>query len=214
MRAIVAGAIPLAGLLAQPAVSPTATVSPAASVASALQAGNKKIVTYEADVTERVAGLGSVTELTSHLSFHRSKKGDMVRFDYSSPIGDVVVSDGVHTWAYSAATKTAREKMPDDDVLLLRILTGTTPLESEYVVQSFLLSPALDSLTLTPKSATARVAMILVTVHRATQAVEHVVLLDKKGKRHRFYMNSPQLNPLLSASVFQWSPPPGTTIVP
>jgi len=149
----------------------------------------------------------------------RFKKPGRMRWDYSDPQGDVIVSNGSTLWAYEAAEHQAIQSNLQDSQLpsALSFLTGSGRLTNDFTVR--LLDPTAYQYTsgyvleLTPITANPSISRLVFYVEPTNFQVARTVVLDAQGNRNRFDFRSPQVNNNPAQSVFEWSPPSGTQIV-
>lgn len=199
-----------------------ATVPPstreALVVVNQLQAFYNRTTDFQADFAQRSHNRLSGQDQTrnGHVSFRRP--GQM-RWDYQSPTGDVIVSDGTTLWAYEAAAHQAIQTNMGQSQLpsVLSFLTGTGQLANNF---SFRLMNAqqmryptgfvLDGRPLQPNPSFEHVVFY---VDGTTYQVVRTVVFDAVGNSNRFDFVNPRVNAGLLPALFQWTPPHGTQIV-
>jgi outer membrane lipoprotein carrier protein len=65
----------------------------------------------------------------------------------------------------------------------------------------------------TPKSANPAYTKVLFYVDGPTSQVRRVLIIDGQGNRNRFDFVNPQVNLPITPDQFNFTPPPGTTVV-
>ncbi len=147
-----------------------------------------------------------------------AKPGKMA-WDYETPAGNRVVSDGSILKVYEAANKQMFEQNVDKSQYpaALSFLTGTGKLSDSF---TFIMYPGAqmnfpggDVLVGTPKQPNAAYTKVLFYVDSATRHVRRALIVDAQGNRNRFDFIEPKVNVPTSPSTFQLVPPPGTQVI-
>ncbi len=219
-------AVPRPTSSASPPVAPVAQPAPSASpgaplnadqVVARVQAFYDATSDFAADFEQISRSMlsGTTQRSTGHLQFRKPGK---MRFDYTTPAGNVVVSDGTTLWAYEAAqhqaiqTSLVQSQLPS----ALSFLTGTGRLVNDF---TFRLLPSatafpggyvLELRPITPNPSFERVVFYVEGQHFQ---VASTVLIDAQGNTNRFNFLAPRVNLNPALTVFQWSPPAGTQVV-
>lgn len=199
------------------AAPPSGKASEAASVAASVQKAYASISAYEADFTQQyvMKAFGQTKTSKGHVTFVKPGK---MRWDYTEPKDNVVVSDSVTLWSYVAADKQARKMMVKDSQMptALAFLTGKGDLGKEFNLE------LMDSkqlkfegghvLKATPKVATNLYNFVLFYVDGTTYHVRRVLIVDAQDNRNRFDFDKPVVNGKVDDSKFKWSPPAGVAV--
>ena len=147
-----------------------------------------------------------------------SKPGKMA-WDYESPAGNRVVSDGQVLKVYEAANKQMFEQNIDKSQYpaALSFLTGTGKLSDAF---TFLMYPGASMnfpggnvLVGTPKKESAAYTKVLFYVDASTYHVRRALIVDAQGNRNRFDFVEPKVNVQVNPATFQLVPPPGTQVI-
>lgn len=213
---------PSASVSAAPAPAPSAAPAPAgkmmpADVAAQIQKAYASISAYEADFSQQyvMKAFGQTKTSKGHVLFVKPGK---MRWDYTEPKDNVVVSDSVTLWSYVAADKQARKMMVKDSQMptALAFLTGKGDLGKEFNLE------LMDSkqlkfegghvLKATPKVATNLYNFVLFYVDGTTYHVRRVLIVDAQDNRNRFDFDKPIVNGKVDDAKFKWSPPAGVTV--
>lgn len=197
--------------------APATKPSTAGDVAAQVQKAYVSINAYEADFTQQyqMKAFGQTKTSKGHVLFVKPGK---MRWDYTEPKDNLVVSDGTTLWSYVAADKQARKMMVKDSQMptALAFLTGKGDLAKEFNLE------LMDSkqlkfeggyvLKATPKAATNLYNFVLFYVDGSTYHVRRVLIVDGQDNRNRFDFEKPVVNGTVPAGKFTWSPPPGVTV--
>jgi outer membrane lipoprotein carrier protein len=206
-----------------PAPAPSAAPAPAGGkstagdVAASVQKAYVSINAFEADFEQQYSmkAFGQTKTSKGHVLFEKPGK---MRWDYTEPKDNVVVSDSVTLWSYVAADKQARKMMVKDSQMptALAFLTGKGDLSKEFNLE------LMDSkqlkfegghvLKATPKVATNLYNFVLFYVDGTTYHVRRVLIVDAQDNRNRFDFKNPVVNGKVPAGKFTWSPPAGVTV--
>ncbi len=204
-----------------PAPSGGAPCAGAPDVSKALvdvQAFYDKSTTFRSDFQQKFWVKAYNTEKSSrgHVTFSKPGKMDWV---YEDPQNNRVVSDGSVIKVYEAANKQMYEQPIDKSQYpaALSFLTGTGKLteafDFELVCGAEMKFPGGYVLVGTPKQATPAYSKVLFYVDTATSQVRRVMVIDGQGNRNRFDFLNPQVNQPVPPGQFQFTPPPGTSVV-
>lgn len=147
-----------------------------------------------------------------------SKPGKMA-WEYETPAGNRVVSDGTTLKVYEAANKQLFEQTIDKSQYpaALSFLTGTGKLGDAF---NFVMYPGASMnfpggnvLVGTPKKENAAYTKVLFYVDASTYHVRRALIVDAQGNRNRFDFVEPKVNVQVDEGTFKLVPPPGTQII-
>lgn len=211
---------PSASVSSSPAPAPApapAGKTTASDVAAQVQKAYVSINAFEADFEQQYSmkAFGQTKTSKGHVLFEKPGK---MRWDYTEPKDNVVVSDGTTLWSYVAADKQARKMMVKDSQMptALAFLTGKGDLSKEFNLELMdakqLKFEGGHVLKATPKVATNLYNFVLFYVDGTTYHVRRVLIVDAQDNRNRFDFKSPVVNGKVPAGKFTWSPPPGVTV--
>lgn len=217
IRKLIAAVALAVATVAPPAAAQNATPDAATAVAN-VQGFYNRTNTFSADFNQQYFAKAYNTTKTStgHVIFSKPGKMD---WEYTSPQGNRIVSDGSKLRVYEAANKQMYEQNVDQSQYpaALSFLTGQGSLDQNFTfdVQSGAAFGFTGGYVMigTPKQPTPAYTKVLFYVDAATSQVRRVLILDGQQNRNRFDFESPQVNGTVDASKFTFSPPPGTTIV-
>jgi outer membrane lipoprotein carrier protein len=147
-----------------------------------------------------------------------AKPGRMA-WDYETPAGNRVVSDGSVLKVYEAANKQLFEQNVDKSQYpaALSFLTGNGSLTGAFTFVMYpgasMKFPGGNVLVGTPKQPTAAYTKVLFYVDGATHHVRRVLIVDAQGNRNRFDFTEPKVNIPVDENTFKLVPPPGTHVI-
>lgn len=147
-----------------------------------------------------------------------SKPGKMA-WEYETPAGNRVVSDGTILKVYEAANKQMFEQPIDKSQYpaALSFLTGQGKLSDAFTFVMYpgasMNFPGGNVLVGTPKKETAAYTKVLFYVDTSTSHVRRALIVDAQGNRNRFDFIEPKVNLPVNERTFQLVPPPGTQII-
>lgn len=205
---------------AAPSAAPSAGAQglSAAQVVANMQAFYDRTTDFEADFQQRSRNrlAGTERQLNGHVRFRR---GGRMRWDYASPQGDVIVSDGTRLWAYEAAAHQAVQSTLQQSQLpsALAFLMGTGRLENDFTFRLMAPSeanyPGGHVLEARPRTPNASFDRILFYVEGRNFQVAKTTVIDAQGNFNSFVFTAPRVNMNTPETVFRWTPPAGTQIV-
>ena len=150
------------------------------------------------------------------------KKGGKMRWEYKSPSPQQIVSDGTYLWVYTP--ELAQVNKGDAPKALAgpagSFLQGLGKVREEFAVR--FLNPANKTdtsgrpvLDLTPKKPTALLTRLVLTLDpKDHYLVRQAVLYDQLQNTVTMTFTKVAMNPGLSDTLFTFTPPKGTAVVP
>jgi outer membrane lipoprotein carrier protein len=149
------------------------------------------------------------------------KKGGKMRWDYTSPSPQQIVSDGTYLWVY---TPELNQVNKGDAPKALAgpagsFLQGLGKVRAEFTVR--FLNPANKTdgagrpvLDLTPKKPTPLLTRLVLTVDPKDYIVRQAVLYDQLQNTVTMSFDHVLVNSGLRDTLFAFTPPPGAAVVP
>jgi outer membrane lipoprotein carrier protein len=174
--------------------------------------------TFQSAFQQQFTVKAYATQKSSSGQVYFEKPGKML-WKYDNPQNNRVVSDGAVIKVYEANNQQMYEQAIEKSQYpaALSFLTGTGSLTSSF---NFTLTPGAQLgfsggyvLVGAPLQATPAYSKVLFYVDLGTSQVRRVMIIDGQGNRNRFDFVNPQFNLAISPGTFQYTPPPGTTIV-
>ena len=211
-------ALALLVLLALPAIGAAQELE---QVVDALETTYGKMSDLRADFTQvaRNKSLGQDVKAEGTVYL---KKGGKMRWEYRSPAPQQIISDGTYLWVY---TPELNQVNKGDAPKALAgpagsFLQGLGKVREEFSVR--FLNPANKTdasgrpvLDLTPKKPTPLLTRLVLTVDpKENYIVRQAVLYDQLQNTVTMTFNRVVLNPGLSDTLFAFTPPKGTAVVP
>lgn len=196
--------------------SPTGALTPE-QVAQRIQDFYDRTTDFQADFVQLSRNrLYGEERRAGHVLF---RKPGRMRWNYSAPNADVIVTNGTTLWAYQADERQAVQQTLQQSQLptAIAFLAGTGRLTDSFTFR--LLDAAQFRfpdgyvLELRPTTPQPTYERIVFYVDRATFQVVRTAVIDAQGNQNRFDFSHPQVNMNIAESTFSWSPPAGTSIV-
>ena len=130
------------------------------------------------------------------------------------PLEQLVVSDGEQLWSYDpdleqVTVQAMDQRLTQTPALLLS--GEVDDLAESYEVTSFAISETVRQFHLTPKTPDSLFETLRLTFAGDTLVQMH--LLDSLGQRSSLEFNNVKVNPSLSKSLFQFTPPEGVDVI-
>jgi outer membrane lipoprotein carrier protein len=162
--------------------------------------------------------LGQVQEASGVLLLKRPSK---MRWEYQKPEARLFVTDGKTLWAYSAADRQVVTQDVGDAFssrVPLTFLAGECQLRRDFIISAAENAATRGStsfmiLDLKPTHPEAGIARILLEVNLQTYTVEKTTVFDAAGNTTVIALTNLRLNPGVNDAEFQFTPPPGVTVV-
>lgn len=200
----------LLAILLFPALS---SAEDASEVVSKLQKKYESIKTMKADFTQEVTSKG-MAPMKSVGRVWLKKPGKM-RWEYTEPAKDLIVSDGRTIWlfqpdlnqAIKSPATTGASSMATD------FLSGMGNIEKEFIVLLSAADGPSHVLTLTPKNAQQGLRKLVLEVGKKSYLVEKTVITDHFGNQTTVSFTNMKLNSPVKDSFFKYAPPKGAAIV-
>jgi outer membrane lipoprotein carrier protein len=138
----------------------------------------------------------------------------MMRWTYAKPEEKVFVFDGNQSWFYVAADKQVMVGTIDDrrkSDLPFLLIGDPTARERLFAVNESKRGNTVV-VTLQPRSATASIRNIVVTIAPGTHWIQQIQYSDREGNRTEFAFSGFHRKPL-TPDLFRFTPPPGVEVV-
>ena len=229
-RTLIAATLCLALPLLAPASAiaqapPPASAEPQPATPEATAATLSKVQAFYDSTTSFASPFTQEFYVKSHNVRKESKgtvtfaKPGKMAWDYATPAGNRVVSDGSTLRVYEAANKQMFEQPVDKSQYpaALSFLLGTGKLGDSF---TFLMYPGAQMnfpggnvLVGTPKQANAAYTKVLFYIDLPTHHVRRALIVDAQGNRNRFDFVEPKVNVVVDANTFKLVPPPGTQVI-
>lgn len=167
----------------------------------------------KATFTESYEGLGMSRAESGTLLL--LKPGRM-RWDYTTPAGQIFLLDGKYAWFYSKGDDQVQRipaKQLDDLRSPLRFLLGHTQLEKE--LDNLTVAPAANGQFIIagqPHGQQNRVRSLKLTV-TAEATITAIQIEETDGALTRFTFGGEETNAPVPATAFHFTPPPGVPVV-
>lgn len=190
----------------------------ATQVLTKVQAFYDKTTSFTSDFTQEFYVKSHNVKKQSKGKVTFAKPGKM-RWEYSEPKDNRVVSDGTVLKVYEAANKQMFEQNVDKSQYpaALSFLIGGGKLGDTFTFDLYegaaMNFAGGQVLVGTPKVPSPAYQKVLFYVDGATSQVRRVLIVDGQGNRNRFDFENPKVNEVIVADRFKFVPPPGTSVV-
>jgi outer membrane lipoprotein carrier protein len=192
----------------------------AAQIVAGVQAFYNRTTDFASDFRQfnTTAATNTTTESRGRVQIRRPGR---MRWDYTQPPGNLVVSDGTQLWTYEPASRQAflanlaQSQLP----AALSFLMGTGNLASNF-------APSLRTTTargyenfymleLTPLTPNPSFARLVLFVTPQDYQVAEAAIVDAQNNRNRFQFvaGTVRVNTNPPPETFRWTPPQGTNVI-
>ena len=189
-------------------------------VVNGVEATYGKIVDLKAEFTQvaRNQSLGQDIKAEGTVLL---KKGGKMRWDYTKPAPQQIVSDGTSLWVYTPELNQVNKGSAPKALAgpAGSFLSGLGKLREEFTVR--FLNPAnprdgagRPTLDLTPRQPTPLLTRLVISVDPKDHVVRQAVLYDQFQNTVTMTFNRVSINPGLSDTLFAFTPPKDAAVVP
>lgn len=185
----------------------------ASDVVSRLRQKYESITSVQADFDQEVSSRGMPAVKSSGRVWF--KKPGKMRWEYSGPEKDLIVSDGRTIWLFQPDLGQVIEKDASSTAASMAtdFLSGMGRIEKAFAVSLSAGEGGDHVLTLTPKGEDPAMQRLVLSVDRKTFLVRKTVLTDHFGTKTTVAFRNMKLNPSLKDSLFRFTPPKGSSVV-
>ncbi|MFO0559649.1 MAG: outer membrane lipoprotein carrier protein LolA [Polyangiales bacterium] len=189
----------------------------APEIVARVEATYARVTEFEADVRvfETDAQSNVTTERAGRAQLGR---GGAMRIEFTSPRGQLIVSDGATLWSYSAAQRRAvMAKLDESPFAALAVFSGSlsTAFTARLVPMRVAAYQRLHAVELVSRAAQVGYARVFLFVDPTQFRVVELGIIDAQGSRTRIQFDPATLrfNKGAPRTVFQWAPSSQTTVV-
>ena len=181
----------------------------------AIQSQYEKILTFEADFTQRsyVKMMNQTQDVKGRVQI---KKPGKMRWVYGAPDTQILISNEKTLWLYvpdeEQATKVPVETIYSSNTPAL-FLAGKGKLTQAFDVESVSQEDKNILVTLVPKSAEQGLARLVLQADKKNYQITGSTVYDKLGNKTEIRFNRIQVNHEISEEQFQLKTPPGVEIL-
>ena len=184
----------------------------AARAPQLLRAFLDETVTLEAAFTQVLLEADSERTQVSAGRFylHRPQR---FRWDYATPVPQLVVADGENLWLYDPDLEQATVRRLDDGLSSTpaMLLSGTGSLDESFRIGAAYAEDGVDWVELAPLSEDADFAGVRVGF--VADSLASMELIDALGQTTIIRFEDVAVNQPLDAALFQFVPPPGADVI-
>lgn len=181
----------------------------------AIQSQYEKILTFEADFTQRsyVKMMNQTQDVKGRVQI---KKPGKMRWVYGAPDTQILISNETTLWLYvpdeEQATKVPVESIYSSNTPAL-FLAGKGKLTHAFDVESVSQEDKNILVTLVPKSAEQGLARLVLQADKKNFQITGSTVYDKLGNKTEIRFNRIQVNHEIPEEQFQLKTPPGVEIL-
>jgi len=181
----------------------------------AIQSQYEKILTFEADFTQRsyVKMMNQTQDVKGRVQI---KKPGKMRWVYGAPNTQILISNEKTLWLYvpdeEQATKVPVESIYSSNTPAL-FLAGRGKLTHAFDVESVSQEDKNILISLVPKSAEQGLARLVLQADKKNYQITGSTVYDKLGNKTEIRFNRIQVNHEISEEQFQLKTPPGVEIL-
>ena len=181
----------------------------------AIQSQYEKILTFEADFTQRsyVKMMNQTQDVKGRVQI---KKPGKMRWVYGAPDTQILISNEKTLWLYvpdeEQATKVPVESIYSSNTPAL-FLAGRGKLTHAFDVESVIQEDKNILISLVPKSAEQGLARLVLQADKKNYQITGSTVYDKLGNKTEIRFNRIQVNHEISEEQFQLKTPPGVEIL-
>lgn len=202
----------LISFLLLPALGAAEDMDKDRAVAS-LQRAYEKITSIEADFIQEAFTKSMGKAQTSEGRVYFKKPGKM-RWTYKKPSNDEIVSDGRTIWLFQGDLNQVIEKPVDKGSNIASdFLSGIGDLKKDFEIETASGTKDGFRIVLRPKTPQPNVKRITLEVNGKTLLVEKTSVEDLFGNETRVALRDIKVNPTLKDSLFEFTPPKGSSVV-
>lgn len=185
----------------------------AAAIVGRLQEKYNSITSIKADFVQEVTSKG-MPSMKSEGKVWLKKPGKM-RWEYSKPAKDLIVSDGKTIWLFQPDLNQVIEKPAASSATTMAtdFLSGIGRIDKEFEVKVAELESAHHVLILTPRQEQQGLKKLILEVNRESYIVEKTVITDHFGNQTSVTFGNVKLNAKVKDSLFKYTPPRGAAVV-
>ena len=181
----------------------------------AIQSQYEKILTFEADFTQRsyIKMMNQTQDVKGRVQI---KKPGKMRWVYGAPDTQILISNEKTLWLYvpdeEQATKVPVESIYSSNTPAL-FLAGRGKLTHAFDVESVSQEDKNILVSLVPKSAEQGLARLVLQADKKNYQITGSTVYDKLGNKTEIRFNRIQVNHKISEEQFQLKTPPGVEIL-
>ncbi|MEE9591682.1 MAG: outer membrane lipoprotein chaperone LolA [Thermodesulfobacteriota bacterium] len=143
------------------------------------------------------------------------KKPGMMRWEYSTPPGDLIISDGRIVWFYQSDLNQVIESAVNRDARTIsqNFLAGIGSLRDDFEIIREESRTEIYRLKLSPKIQQPGVDRLYIDVDKENFIVKGTTVIDPYGNETTVTFKKIKINRPIRDSLFRFTPPEGTSVV-
>lgn len=179
-----------------------------------LQARYESIKALSADFTQEVKSRAMAVPQVSTGKVWFKKPGKM-RWQYTAPVKDEIVSDGSTVWVWQPDLNQALERKVEESAskIATDFLSGVGDLKKDFEVKLAEGTDKTVRLSLTPRAPQPNLKKLTIEADRKEMLVTSTVIEDAFGNSTTVSFRDIKVNPTVKDDLFRFIPPKGAGVV-
>jgi len=143
------------------------------------------------------------------------KKPRLLRFETEAPYAQCIIANDELIWDYLPDESVAYQyalSMLEESASIYNVMTGQSRFDTDFVVQEEADDGAWRVLVLFPNEPSTQFIEAKLWIHAKTYLMERVIITDFYGNTNEVRFKNIRINPVLPASTFVFTPPPGVDV--
>ena len=191
-----------------------ASAEDVSEIVSKLQKSYESISTISASFTQETSSKGMKAAQTSKGKVWFKKPGKM-RWEYSVPEGDLIVSDGKKIWVFQPDLNQVIEKDIDESATRLTtdFLSGIGDITKDFKVSLAGSEGGYHRLSLVPKEEQPNLKRLTLDVDKTSFVIKKTAVVDHFGNETRVELKDIKTNASVQDKLFKFTLPKGAQVV-
>ncbi|HEY4707564.1 MAG TPA: outer membrane lipoprotein chaperone LolA [Thermodesulfobacteriota bacterium] len=191
-----------------------ASAEEVAEIVAKLQKSYEAISTVTASFTQETSSRGMKAAQTAKGKVWFKKPGKM-RWEYTVPEGDLIVSDGKKIWLYQPDLNQVIEKEIDSSATRLTtdFLSGIGDITKDFKVSLASSEAGSYRLSLVPREEQPNIKRLTLEVDKTSFVIKKTAVVDNFGNETRVELKDIKTNASVQDKLFKFSAPKGAQVV-
>ncbi len=192
-----------------------ATADEVAEIVAKLQKGYESISTVTASFTQETSSKGGIKPAQVSKGKVWLKKPGKMRWEYSQPEGDLIVSDGRKIWVYQPDLNQAIEKEVDRGAssLTTDFLSGIGDITKDFHVSLASSEGDTYRLALVPMEQQPNIRKLTLEIDKASFVIKKTTVSDHFGNVTKVELKDIKTNVSVQDKLFRFTAPRGAQVV-
>jgi outer membrane lipoprotein carrier protein len=196
-------------------ISPSQAETPEQHALDAVQKNYEKVLTYEADFTQK-SYIKMMDKMQSVKGSVSIKKPGKMKWSYGAPDTQILISNGSTLWLYvpeeEQATKVPIESIYSSNTPAL-FLAGKGKLTQTFNIENVNLDIDPISITLTPKADDQAMTRLQLFANKKNYQITGSTVYDKLGNKTEIWFSNIKTNREIPEKTFQFQAPANVEVL-